>query len=320
MFDRFGLDLPTLVALLTGIAAFATVVSLALPFLRRNEREARLKAIAKRREELSQQQKDRITQERTPQRGNRKKTALMTQILKKVNLQELAASKDLRQKLTAAGYRDPSAPVVFLFVRLGAMVGLTLLGLFFITIAKEPVPLFNQILWIGGGVVAGFFFPPLMVKNKAQKRQEEMVLHFPDTLDLLVICTESGLSIEASFARVTEEIAESSPVLSEELGLVTAELAFLGDRRAAYNNFSERTGLQPARTLATALIQSEKYGTPVSQALKVLANENRQERMARAEKKAGSLPAQLTVPMIVFFLPALFTAIIGPAIIQIIRM
>jgi tight adherence protein C len=147
-----------------------------------------------------------------------------------------------------------------------------------------------------------------------------MTATFPDMLDLLVICVEAGLSIEAAFTRVTEEIADSSPVLAEEIGLTSAELTFLGDRSKAYANLSARTGLPAAKSLATALIQSERYGTPVSVALKVLAQENRDDRMAKAEKKAGALPAQLTVPMIVFFLPVLFLVIIGPAIIQMMKM
>jgi tight adherence protein C len=141
----------------------------------------------------------------------------------------------------------------------------------------------------------------------------EMQLNFPDALDLLVISSEAGLSIEAAFHRVTGEIEESSPALSEEFGLTTAELSFLGDRRRAYTNFADRTGLPSAKALAVTLLQSEKYGTSISNALKVLSQENRDERMSRAERKAASLPAQLTVPMIVFFLPVLFVVIMGPA-------
>lgn len=306
----------------TAVASFATMLAIGLPLLRRNERQARLKAIAKRREELSRQQHERLNRERTsPLRGRKKKhVALMTDILQRVNLQELAASKALRQKLMAAGYRSPGAPVVFLFIRLGTTVGFVLLALLYFLLSKEEMAVGQKILIVGGALLTGFYLPALLVKNQAQKRQNEMTLAFPDALDLLVICTESGLSIEAAFARVTEEIGESSSVLSEEMGLTSAELAFLGDRRKAYANMAERTGIQAARSLATTLIQSEKYGTPVSQALRVLAAENRHERMAKAEKKAGALPAQLTVPMIVFFLPALFVAIIGPAIVQIVNM
>ncbi|MFA7431679.1 MAG: type II secretion system F family protein [Rhodospirillaceae bacterium] len=315
------IDPQVLLTLLSAIAAAATVIALALPFLRRDERGARLKAISQRREELSRQQIERIDRERgSPLREKKKSVALMRGILEKVNLQDLAASKELRQRLKAAGYRSPSAPVVFLFIRLGTTVGLVVAVLVFFMLAQEAMPVGKKIAIVAAAMLAGFYLPAILVKNQAQKRQEEITLIFPDTLDLLVICTESGLSIEAAFARVTEEIGDSSSVMAEEMGLTSAELAFLGDRRKAYGNLADRTGVQAARSLATTLIQSEKYGTPVSQALRVLADENRSDRMAKAEKKAGSLPAQLTVPMIVFFLPALFVAIIGPAIIQILRM
>ena len=134
---------------------------------------------------------------------------------------------------------------------------------------------------------------------------------------MLVICVESGLSIGAAFSRVTEEIAETSPILSRELALLSAELMFLGNRRVAYQNFADRTGLAPARSLATTLIQSDRYGTPVGVALKVLAQEYRDERMSRAEKKASSLPSRLSVPMVVFFMPSLFLVILGPPFLQI---
>jgi len=305
-----------LLVLFAAVAGFATVLAVALPFLRRNERAARLKAIARRREELSKQQRDRMIKERQARRG-KKRVARLQQVLDKAKLRDLAASKVLRQQLAAAGYRQPGAPVVFLFVRAGVLIGLLTAAILLIALSPKDIPVFKSVLYIAGAIAAGGYLPLLLLKNAAQKRQQQMTLAFPDALDLLVICTEAGLSIEAAFQRVTEEISEVSPVLSEEFGLTSVELAFLGDRRKAYTNLADRTGLPAARALATTLIQSEKYGTPVSQALRVLANDNRRERMARAEKKAGALPAQLTVPMIIFFLPALFLAIIGPAIIQV---
>lgn len=315
------IDPQLLLTLLSAVAAFATVLAIALPFLARDERGARLKAIARRREELSRQQRERLDRGRgSPLREKKKSVALMRGILEKVKLEDLAASQVLRQRLKAAGYRSPGAPVVFLFVRLGTTVGFVAAVVVFLLLAKDAPPVAHKVAAVAVALAAGFFLPALLVKNQAQKRQEQITLAFPDALDLLVICTEAGLSIEAAFARVTEEIGESSSVMAEEMGLTSAELAYLGDRRKAYANLADRTGVQAARSLATTLIQSEKYGTPVSQALRVLADENRSDRMAKAEKKAGALPAQLTVPMIVFFLPALFVAIIGPAIIQIMRM
>ena len=232
-------------------------------------------------------------------------------------MENLTSSRELKQRLAAAGWRNQSAVFTFVFARFGAGLAFGLVTLFFLTVSEKfAQPLFVQLIISGALGSIGFYLPNLLVKNAIQKRQDEMTAGFPDSLDLLVICVEAGLSIEAAFGRVTEEISEQAPVLSEEFGLTSAELAFLGDRRQAYANFADRTALPAARSLATALIQSEKYGTPVSVALKILAQENRDDRMAKAEKKAGALPAQLTVPMILFFLPVLFLVIIGPAVIQ----
>jgi tight adherence protein C len=140
---------------------------------------------------------------------------------------------------------------------------------------------------------------------------------FPDALDLMLICVEAGMSIESSFTRVANEIGSQSPELAEELGLTTAELSYLPDRRQAFDNLAKRCGHAGVKAVATALNQAEKYGTPLGAALRVTANENREMRMQEAERKAASLPAKLTVPMIIFFLPCLFVVILGPAIISI---
>jgi tight adherence protein C len=184
-------------------------------------------------------------------------------------------------------------------------------------VAQTEMMLIQRIVIMAAAGAAGFYLPQLLLKNSISKRQKEMRLNFPDALDLLVISCEAGLSIEAAFQRVTNEIEDASPVLSEEFGLTTAELAFLGDRRKAYINLAERTALPSAKSLAVTLVQSEKYGTSVSQALKVLSQENRAERLSMAERKAAALPAKLTVPMIVFFLPVLMVVIMGPAIIRV---
>lgn len=310
------MDSQTLLLGFSALAAIATVIGLTLPFLQKDTQKARLKAIARRRDELSRQARQQAIKERGGSRS-KKHLDLMQKILQKIRLDDLVASKQTRQRLLTAGFRSPGAPVIFFFVRVGSAVALLIGSFLFMTFIKPGAHTNVVILVVIAGLAVGFFLPFLIVTSQAQKRNQEMSLSFPDSLDLMVICTEAGLSIEGAFARVTEELSDGAPTLSEELGLTSAELAFLGDRRKAYTNFADRTGLQSARALATALIQSEKYGTPVGQALKVLANENRQERMAKAERKAAALPAQLTVPMIVFFLPPLFAVIIGPAAIGI---
>src|SRR5262249_55755075 len=152
--------------------------------------------------------------------------------------------------------------------------------------------------------------------NLVQRRQTSIKQAFPDALDMLLICVQSGMSAEAAFGKVADEIGIASLELAEELSLTTAELSYLPDRRAAYENLGKRTGLPGVKAVTTALIQAERYGTSIGRALRVMAQENREARMAEAEKKAAALPPKLTVPMIVFFLPVLFIVIMGPAAIQ----
>jgi tight adherence protein C len=165
----------------------------------------------------------------------------------------------------------------------------------------------------------GFYLPDVYISNRISKRQASIMRAFPDALDLLLICVESGMSTEAAFARVGSEIGAQSVELAEELGLTTAELSYLPDRRAAFDNLAKRCSHSGVKAVAAALNQAEKYGTPLGQALRVTAQENREMRMQEAEKKAAALPAKLTVPMIVFFLPCLFVVILGPAFIRVMQ-
>jgi tight adherence protein C len=173
-------------------------------------------------------------------------------------------------------------------------------------------------LAVGLGYV-GFYVPNFFIQNLVQRRQTSIKSSFPDALDMLLICVQSGMSVEAAFAKVAAEIGGQSLELAEELSLTTAELSYLQDRRQAFENLGKRTGIPGIKAVATALIQAERYGTPVGQALRVMARENRDMRMAEAEKKAAALPPKLTVPMIVFFLPVLFVVILGPALIQVFK-
>ncbi len=318
MFSNFSIE--SAIVLLAFLAGFSSVLVTVLPLMRGNSNAARLRAVSQRREELSKQQREALAQQRARQKP-RASADFIKNLLDRFRLQNLAALPELKQKLAMAGWRRQSAAVTFVFSRLALAAGLGLFTLLVVSLGENvTLSPIAQVAAIAAAVLVGFFLPNILVTNTIQKRQTEMTAHFPDTLDLLVICVEAGLSIEAAFVRVTEEIAESSPILAEEIGLTSAELAFLGDRSKAYANFAQRTGLPAAKSLSTALTQSERYGTPVSVALKVLSQENRDDRMSKAEKKAGALPAQLTVPMIVFFLPVLFLVIIGPAIIQMMKM
>src|SRR6202008_4539935 len=163
----------------------------------------------------------------------------------------------------------------------------------------------------------GVYSPNLFLKNKIARRQLSIKRAFPDALDLLLICVESGMSIEAAFRKVSEEVGSQSVALAEEFTLTTAELSYLPDRRQAYENLAKRTDLEGVKSVCVALQQAERYGTPLGQTLRVLAQENRDMRMTEAEKKAAALPPKLTVPMILFFLPVLFVVILGPAAIRV---
>jgi tight adherence protein C len=168
--------------------------------------------------------------------------------------------------------------------------------------------------------VVGFYAPNLWIKNVASKRRVSIVRAFPDALDLLLICVESGMSIEMALQKVSTEVGSSSIELAEELSLLVAELSYLPDRRIAYEGFAKRTVDQGIKSVSTAMIQAEKYGTPLGSALRVMAKENRDLRLSAAEKKAAALPAKLTVPMILFFLPVLFIVIMGPAVMRVMDM
>ncbi len=309
-------DPATLIVVFSFVGVFCAILAASLPLFRRRRIKERLQTVTKHREELTRQQRERVAQQEE-RRGRRRqaRASLMKTVLERFNLKNMVSSPEFKQKLAMAGWRTEAMLVTFFYARIGTAVGGAGLTYLFLSLSDRVDMATPVQLLVAAGVGAmGFFFPNLMVKNVATKRQEAMKLAFPDALDLMVICVEGGLSVEAALTRVAEELAEDAPVLAEEIGLLTVELAFLSARREAFVNFSDRIGLQEVRAFTTAMIQSERYGTPVAVALKVLSQENRNDRMAVAEKKAGSLPALLTVPMILFFLPALFMVILGPPI------
>lgn len=304
---------------LAATIVFLMVTATGLLFLRRDKRADRVRMVTMRIDDYDRLQREQNTklQQRIRQRMQ-SRVKVMRSVLEQFRLQRLAASKKLKFKLAAAGLRQPSAALTYVFARIVFAAGAVVLMLLFSGLSSKfnlSVPI--HILLIIGAAAVGYSLPAIAVKNATLKRQHSMLLAFPDMLDMLVICVESGLSIGAAFSRVMEEIAETSPTLSRELALLSAEMMFLGDRRTAYQNFADRTGLQAARSLATTLTQSDRYGTPVSVALKVLAQEYRDQRLSAAEKKAASLPAKLSVPMVLFFMPSLFLVILGPPLLAI---
>ena len=195
------------------------------------------------------------------------------------------------------------APIVLFFVAL---------FYFFVVYDSGYPAAINFLMALAVGFL-GFYVPNMFITNRVQKRQVAIKQAWPDALDMLLICVQSGMSVEAGFAKVGKEIVGQSIELAEEMMLTTAELSYLHDRRQAYENLAKRTGLPGVKAVMTALVQAERYGTPVGQALRTMAKENREIRQSEAERKAAALPPKLTVPMIVFFLPVLFVVILGPA-------
>mgnify|MGYP000947088756 CR=1 FL=1 len=231
-------------------------------------------------------------------------------------LERLSGAKKARQLLIQAGYRHPKALLTYLLSRLILPTCFLLLAFFFVQNVDKPIKDSLKLLILFGAATAGYFLPYTLIKNTAQKRQEEIQVTFPDALDMLLICVQGGISIESAIHRIAGRVVDYSPILAEEMGLLSAELAMLSDRRQAYRGFAERVGSPAARTFVNAMLQAEQYGSSVSHALRVIAEELRDMRMATAENKANALPPKLTVPMIVFFLPVLFVVILAPAFIQ----
>jgi tight adherence protein C len=242
----------------------------------------------------------------------------MKKVVDNFNLSKWVGQEEARAKLVQAGFRGQAPYITYLFFRMAMPIVMLFVSLFYIFIVLELdyPPMIKFAMCIGCAYM-GMQSPNLFLKNKIQRRQLSLKRAFPDALDLLLICVESGMSIEAAFRKVSEEIGSQSVALAEEFTLTTAELSYLPDRRQAYENLAQRTGLEGVKAVCLALQQSERYGTPLGTTLRVLAQENRDMRMSEAEKKAAGLPPKLTVPMIVFFLPVLFVVILGPAAIRV---
>jgi tight adherence protein C len=310
-------DPKMMASLFAAIAAMATVITLAMPLLARNDLTKRMNAVSVEREKIRQRERERLARgEKVQLRQSPKE--YMKRVVDQFNLSKWVGQEEAREKLIQAGYRGQAPYVTYLFFRLVSplvafVVSLTYL-FFILEMDKPPMVKLGMALF---AAYCGMQLPWLFLKNKIGKRQLSIRRAFPDALDLLLICVESGMSIEAAFRKVSQEIGSQSIPLAEELTLTTAELSYLQDRKVAYENLAKRTDLEGVRAVCVALQQSERYGTPLGQTLRVMAQENRDMRMSEAEKKAAALPPKLTVPMILFFLPVLFIVILGPAAIRV---
>jgi tight adherence protein C len=300
-----------------AIAAGATVITLAMPLLTGDNLGKRMNAVAIEREKVRQRERERLARgDKVLLRASPKQ--YISTIVERFNLSKWLAQEEARAKLVQAGYRGQGPYVVFLFFRLVVpfiFVAAALTYMYGIVDLNQPT--FVKIGIAIAAAYAGMQAPYFFLKNKITRRKQSVIRAFPDSLDLLLICVESGMSIEAAFQKVSVEIGSQSIALAEELTLTTAELSYLQDRKQAYENLARRTDLDGVRAVCLALQQSERYGTPMGQTLRVMAQENRDMRMNEAEKKAAGLPPKLTVPMILFFLPVLFIVILGPAAIKI---
>jgi tight adherence protein C len=305
-----------LAMVLAAIAAIATVVTLGMPLLAGDTLEKRMKSVALEREKMRQRERERMArQEKVSLRTSPK--AYMQTVVEQFNLTKWVGQEAARAKLMQAGYRGQGPYVAFLFFRMIVPLVMLVGSLIYVFVLAHLDA--GPSVKLGVCLIAtylGMQLPFLFLKNKIQKRKLSIMRAFPDALDLLLICVESGMSIEAAFRRVSEEIGSQSIPLCEELTLTTAELSYLPDRRQAYENLAKRTDLDGVKAVCLALQQAERYGTPMAQTLRVMSQENRDMRMSEAEKKAAALPPKLTVPMIVFFLPVLFVVILGPAAIK----
>jgi tight adherence protein C len=307
----------TLTVLFAAIAAGATVLTLAMPLLSPDQLDKRMKAVAIEREKMRARERERMARgEKVSLRQSPKQ--YIQKVVDRFNLTKWVGQEEARLKLVQAGFRGQAPYVTYLFFRMVMPVAAFVVAVTYLFVVLQwDQPNTVKIGICIGAAYAGMHMPLMFLKNRIARRQLSIKRAFPDTLDLLLICVESGMSIEAAFKKVSDQVGSQSVPLAEELTLTTAELSYLPERRQAYDNLAKRTALEGVKSVCMALQQAERYGTPLANTLRVMAQENRDMRMSEAEKKAAGLPPKLTVPMILFFLPVLFVVILGPAVIKV---
>ncbi|VAW03332.1 Type II/IV secretion system protein TadC, associated with Flp pilus assembly [hydrothermal vent metagenome] len=308
------LEIQNAITVLVAISVFGTVLMFAAPIMQGDTLRTRMKAATTERQQMRASRSKELKAGNTRLREKPKGT--INQIVETLNLRKLFEAEESRIRLRAAGLRKETHLVTFLGARLIApiVVGI-IVFVYSSTVFADRISPVMRISAMMFGAIVGFYLPNIFLKNLVAKRQASIQAAWSDALDLLLICVEAGMSIEAALNRVSSEIGMQSPPLAEELTLTNAELSYLGDRIKAFDNLGKRTNMETVKSVTTSLIQSERYGTSLGSALRVLAQENRDLRMQMAEKKAASLPPKLTVPMVLFFLPVVFVVLLGPAII-----
>lgn len=312
-----------LISVLAAISAAAVVFTFGSSFIVKSEMRSRIKRVALEREKMRAEEMARLrggvaAADSRGIRRNAETRSYMKTVVERFDLKKAFQDDATVDKLAMAGYRGQGHLTTFLFMRFVTPLAVFALALFYVLVLNPgDRPLYLNLVYAIGAGLLGAYLPNLLLKNTTTKRQFSIKRAWPDCLDLMLLCVEAGMSMEHAFKRVAKEIGQQSAELAEELTLTTAELAFLEDRSRAYENLGRRTGLDGVKSVMTALIQADRYGTSVGQALRVMAEEGREQRMTEAEKKAASLPPKLTVPLILFFLPVLFIVIMAPAMIKV---
>jgi tight adherence protein C len=308
-----------LFTLMVAVATAATIITLGMTFVEGDNLARRMRAVSIEREAIRARERERLGKSAGQRVSLRQQpTAYMKKVVDRLNLSSWLGTETAKLRLAMAGYRGKQAETAFLFFRLVSPIGLFLFTLFYaFVVIGDKYSVMVRLIAVVGALYLGIKLPEIFLKNQTSKRQLSMRRAIPDAMDLLLICVESGVSIEHAFRKVAAEVGSQSVALAEELTLTTAELSYLQERRQAFENLANRTGVDAIKAITTALVQAERYGTPVGVALRVLAQESRDHRMNEAEKTAAALPPKLTVPMILFFLPVLFVVILTPALIQI---
>jgi tight adherence protein C len=311
-----------LIAMTSALSAFLSVVMVSWPYLMPDTLGARMKKVRDEREAIRKRERNKLLGISGPSSLRPEPKKIFKDLLNRLNLWEEINNTGMVKKLRMAGYRGQSPVVTFVAAQVIIPAVMFIVTALFAFVLPKQVdyPFFEKLTAVMVATVIGYYAPGMYVKNRVNKRQDAIRRAWPDALDLLLICVESGMGLESALARVADEIVSQSAELSQEFALLTAELSYLPDRHQAYENLAERTGLDPVKALVVSLTQSEKYGTSLGQSLRVLAQESRDKRMSLAEKKAHALPPKLTVPMILFFLPVLFAIIMTPALIQVFRL
>jgi tight adherence protein C len=303
------------IAAIAGLLVFVTLIIFAKAFMPHDPMAERLRSHKKRRDTLRSQMLTGVGEAATRRAAQ---ILSLKQLLDRMKLLRGEEARKTSEQLAQAGWRSRDALVLYVGLRLATPFIGGIAAIMVMWVVAPQAPMLHKLMGILLGVIVAGFAPVFGLKQAIKKRQYYLRQQLPDALDLLVICTESGLSLDAALTRVGREIGFSSPHLADEIGLTAVELGFLPNRRQALTNLAKRTNLPAIRGVTNTLVQTERYGTPLAHSLRVLSAEFREERMLKAEEKAHKLPAILTVPMIVFILPCLFVVLIGPAIIQVI--